>query len=140
MVNKKDVKILVIEDSGFERNLIMKLLNNAGFKNIIQVAYGEEGIEKFKREKPDLVLLDLILPTIKGKDVLKALNKLKKINPKSKIIVVTIVTQEDIGACEGDCGQATMDEAVKLGISDWILKPNLEQRLIPAVRKALKEK
>jgi len=137
MADKKDVKILVIEDSGFERNIIIKLLKKAGYKNITQVAYGEEGIEKFKTEKPDLVLLDLILPTIKGGDVLKMLKKLKKINPDSKVIVVTIVTQEDMGVCGKDCGEATLDKAIKLGISDWILKPQLKQRLISAVKKAL---
>jgi len=132
--NGIEVKILIIEDSAFERNLIIKLLNKAGYKNVTQVAYGEEGIEKFKKEKPDLVLLDLILPTIQGKDVLKVLKRLKKLNSRTKIIIVTVVTLEE----RGQKGETTLSEVMRLGAVEWILKPIIKERLIPAVKNAFK--
>lgn len=132
----KSPKILIIEDSAFERNLMIKLLNDAGYNRITQVAYGEEGIEKFKSEKPDLVLLDLILPTMQGGDILRTLAKLKKINSRTKVIIITIITPEEMG----QNGKFTIQEAMELGASDWILKSNFTVRLIPAVRKVLEGK
>jgi len=138
MAKGEDAKILLIEDSAFQRSFIKKLLVGAGYKNIVLAASGEEGLKKYKSEKPDLVLLDLILPTMTGSDVLKALRKLNDVNPDVKVIVVTVVSQEEMGVCGKACGEANMNEATKLGVFDWIMKPSLEKRLIPAVKKALR--
>ena len=54
-------KILIIEDDKFLRELIVKKLVKEGYE-ISEAVDGEEGIKKVKEEKPDLVLLDLILP------------------------------------------------------------------------------
>ena len=67
-------KILIIEDDKFLRELIARKLTQENFK-ISEAIDGEGGLKKIKEEKPDLVLLDLILPGIDGFEVL---NKIKK--------------------------------------------------------------
>ncbi|GAH23079.1 unnamed protein product, partial [marine sediment metagenome] len=62
-------KILIIEDDKFLRELITQKLVKEDFE-ISEAVDGEEGIKKIKEEKPDLVLLDLILPGIDGFEVL----------------------------------------------------------------------
>jgi len=65
-------KILIIEDDKDIRDLISFNLSKNGYKTILS-RDGEKGIEKAKNEKPDLVLLDLMLPGIHGLDVCKIL-------------------------------------------------------------------
>ncbi|MBS3148315.1 response regulator [Candidatus Woesearchaeota archaeon] len=117
-------RILTIEDSMFERKAIINLLRKGGYTDVIEAENGAEGVEKYKKEKPDLVLLDLRLPgEPAGLDVFRAL---KKINPAVKCIVVSIVRAKE-----------TMDEALKLGVKAYITKPVTEQKLVTEVKKVI---
>ena len=117
-------KILTIEDSAFERKAIINLLSKAGYTEVVEAENGSTGLEQYKKEKPNLVLLDLRLPgEPAGLDVYK---ELKKIDAGVKCIVVSIVR-----------GQESIDEALKLGIKAYITKPVTEQKLIPEVKKVL---
>ena len=59
-------KILTNEDSAFERKAIKNMLTKGGYNDVVEAETGEEGIEVYKKEKPDLVLLDLRLPGMDG--------------------------------------------------------------------------
>jgi len=120
------MKILTIDDSAFERGTIAEILNKAGYENVLEAETGEEGIEIYEKEKPDLVLLDLRLPGMDGVDCLK---RLKKLNRMLKIIVVSIVTRQGI-----------VDECKKLGAKDYVVKPIIEKKILTAVNKLLKKK
>jgi len=120
------VKILTIDDSAVERETIIGILNKAGYKYIIQAETGEEGIEKYEKEKPDLVLLDLRLPGIDGVETLK---RIKKINSAAKVIVVSVIGRDDI-----------IEECKKLGAKAYVMKPILEKKLLVPVNKVLKKK
>ena len=119
------MKILTVDDSAFERKAILNILNKAGYNEVIEAEDGEEGLEIYKKEKPDLVLMDMRLP---GMDGLECLQELKKINPNVKVIVVSIVTRKE-----------TMDEATKLGAKGYIIKPITEDKLIPKIKEVLGE-
>lgn len=116
-------KILTIEDSVFERKAIINMLNKGGYKDIIEAETGEEALEVYKKEKPDLVLLDLRLP---GMDGIECFKKLKEINPRVKVIVVTIVTRKE-----------SVDECTKLGAKAYIMKPVTQTKLIDAVKQVI---
>ncbi len=85
------VKILIIDDESFMRDMIKKALKIARYSDIIEAANGKEGIKKFKEYKPDVVFLDLKLPDIYGGEVLKVFHKNKKINPKCKVIITNFL-------------------------------------------------
>jgi two-component system chemotaxis response regulator CheY len=116
-------KILTIEDSAFERKAIINMLSKAGYKDIIEAETAEEALEKYKSEKPDLVLLDLRLP---GMDGIECFKELKKINPRVKVVVVSIVTRQD-----------SIDECMKLGAKAYIMKPVTQNKLIDPIKKVL---
>lgn len=80
-------KILVIEDDQFLNRLYADQLSREGFE-VSQASAGDEGFSKIVSEKPDLVLLDLILPRRDGFDILSAM----RLKPATKDIPVIILT------------------------------------------------
>ena len=70
---------------------------------------GAEALAKVKEKKPDIVLLDIMMPGIGGIDTLK---EIKKIDPRIAVIMVTAVIDEELA-----------NRAVKLGAFDYITKP-----------------
>lgn len=102
-------KILIIEDDKFLRELISRKLIQEGY-NISEAVDGEEGIKKIKAEKPNLVLLDLILPGIDGFEVLSQ----KKEDPDLSLIPVIILS--NLGQKED------VEKGLKLGAVDYLIK------------------
>ncbi|KPJ56829.1 hypothetical protein AMJ49_03735 [Parcubacteria bacterium DG_74_2] len=102
-------KILIIEDDKFLRELIARKLRNENFE-IVEAVDGEEGVKKAKEEKPDLVLLDLILPGIDGFEVLQQLKSESEFGKTPVIILSNLGQQEDI------------EKGFKLGAIDYLIK------------------
>ena len=83
----KQTKILIIEDDKFLLKLYSDKLRRQGFE-VFESLTGEEGLNRLSVEKPDLIILDLVLPGKNGFDVLKEV----KDNPEIKDIPVIILT------------------------------------------------
>lgn len=113
------VKILIVEDSAFERGAIKNLLGKLGYKETVEAANGDEGIEQYKKEKPDLVMIDIRMPGMSG---LEMLRKIKGSDPNVKAIVISIVSDK-----------AAQDEAKKLGVKAYIIKPVTQEKLKQAL-------
>lgn len=119
------VKILTIEDSAFERKVIKNILRKGGYKDVLEASNGKEGMDVYRKEKPAIVLLDLRMPgEPTGLDVITAL---KNIDSRARIIIVSIVRQQE-----------SIDEAMKLGALKYIVKPVTEEKLLSAVKEVLK--
>ncbi len=102
-------KILIIEDDKFLRELITRKLLNEAYE-VSEAVDGEEGIKKIKEEKPDLILLDLILPGIDGFEVLSK----KKEDPALASIPVIILS---------NLGQKDdVEKGLKMGAVDYLIK------------------
>lgn len=102
-------KILVIEDDKFLRELIARKLLDDGFV-IIEATDGEEGIKKVKEEKPDLILLDLILPSIDGFEVLSQIKKDENLKSIPVIILSNLGQREEV------------EKGLKMGAVDYLIK------------------
>ena len=118
------VKVLIVDDSSFMRALLKKILADIGHKETYEASGGKQAIEVFKKEKPDLTLLDIILPDIDGEKVLEAITKTKT---KSKIIMVTAVGQKQM-----------MERCTKMGAKSYIVKPFDEKKITATVKKVMK--
>ncbi len=103
--------ILIIEDDRFLRELIARKLGNEGY-NISEAIDGEEGIKKIQEEKPDLVLLDLILPGIDGFEVL---SRMKEITDES-VSKIPVIILSNLGQRED------VERGLKLGAVDFLIK------------------
>ncbi len=120
--------ILIIEDDRFLRELIARKLSNEGY-NISEAIDGEEGIKKIKEEKPDMVLLDLILPGIDGFEVLSQM-KDKSEESVSKIPVIIL---SNLGQRED------VERGLKLGAVDFLIKAHFTPgEIIEKVKSVLK--
>ena len=102
-------KILIIEDDRFLRELMSKKLVGEGYQ-ISEATDGEEGVRSVKSEKPDLVLLDLILPGIDGFEVLARIKQDPEIAQTPVIVLSNLGQKEDI------------ERGIKLGAVDYLIK------------------
>ena len=78
-------KILVIDDEEGIRNLLDTLLRRKGY-DVVLAESGPTGLELFRRERPDVVVLDLKMP---GMDGLTVLQQVHSLNPKQPVILLT---------------------------------------------------
>ncbi len=89
------LKILCIEDEHFISELYVRALTKAGYDVTVEVD-GQRGLELAQTNKFDVILLDLMIPTITGIDVLRHLRNPKETpNLKAKIIITTNLEQRD---------------------------------------------
>lgn len=103
-------KILVVDDSPTERFFVVDLLNKKGYETLI-AENGEEGIAKAKAEKPDLILMDVVMPGLNGYQATLTLTR----DEDTKHIPVIICTTK---------GQET-DKiwGLRQGAHDYLVKP-----------------
>lgn len=119
-------KILVVEDDKFVRELIVQKLTEEKFE-VSSAKDGEEGVKKTESEKPDLILLDLILPGIDGFEVLSRIRK----NPLIEKIPVIILS--NLGE------KVDVDRGIKLGANDYLIKAHFTPKeIVEKVRTILK--
>lgn len=114
-------KILILDDSQFMRKILTDILTKNGFTDVIEAVNGEQSLEKFKSEKPDLMLLDVIMPEKDGVEVAKEV-----IPQGAKVIMISAVGQDEI-----------IKQAKDLGVLGYIIKPFEEKQVIEEVKKAL---
>lgn len=118
--------ILIIEDDKFLRELIAQKLIKEGYE-ISEAIDGEEGIKKIQEEKPDLVLLDLILPGIDGFEVLSKMREDPSLAPIPVIILSNLGQKEDV------------ERGLKLGAIDYLIKAHFTPgEIIEKIKNALK--
>jgi DNA-binding response OmpR family regulator len=106
-------KILFVEDEPNLQKAIGELLKQEGFQ-IFEAFDGVQGLEIAAKEKPDLILLDLILPKKDGFEVLKEL----KADDKLKSIPVIILSNLE--------GTGDVEKALELGATTYLIKANYE--------------
>ncbi|MCD6550502.1 response regulator [bacterium] len=108
---KKTKKILIIEDEKILREMYEERFKQAGFK-VISAEDGIEALKVIKEKKPDLILLDILLPKENGIDFLK---KYRKTAEFSSIPVIAFSNFDD---------PDTKEEAKSLGVKDYLIKSN----------------
>jgi len=118
-------KILVIDDTEFMTKLISDVLMNEGYE-VVTASNGRQGIEMVRIEKPDLVLLDVVMPDMDGFEVCRILRE-DEGNNLMPIIMLTAQDNED--------DKLT---GLELGADDYITKPFNTRELVSRVRNTLR--
>lgn len=119
-------KILIIEDEKILSDMYQEKFTRAGFK--VSVAYeAEEGLILAKKVKPDLIILDILLPKENGISFLK---KLRETPEGSSVVVVAFSNYDD---------REIKKEAFKLGAKDYLIKTNYTpEEVVNKIKKYLK--
>lgn len=107
-------KVLIAEDDAPLRKVLEKRVGSVGY-TVVTARTGTEAIEKIAAEKPDLILLDIIMPEKSGFDVLEEI-RLKQ-NIQTPVIVLTNLEQEQ----DRETGK-------NLGVADYLIKSNIHLR------------
>ncbi len=121
-------KILLIEDDTFLSGMYIAKMSLEDF-NVLLAIDGEEGLELAKKHKPDLILLDLLLPKIDGYTVLKTLKKNRALASIPVVLLTNLNQQTDI------------NKAMKYQIEDYLIKAHfMPSEVIEKVKKILRKK
>lgn len=120
-------KILVVDDAQFTRNILKNIISKTNYGEVVgEAKNGKEAIELYKKLKPDMVTMDLVMPEKGG---IEAIEDLLKVDPKAIIVVVSALGQE-----------ALVLEAAKKGAKDFIQKPFKTEQIIEVMERILKIK
>lgn len=108
MTEAKKKKILFIEDEPDQRLILSMRLKKGGF-TVLEAEDGPKGLEMASKEKPDLILLDIIMPGIDGFEVARRLRK----NPATHAIPIVAATAAGVDDVEHKCFTAGADDCVR---------------------------
>lgn len=111
-------RILIIDDSLLMRLKIRSILETAGH-DVIEASGGREGLLKMKRDNPECIVLDLLMPGLNGTDVMRHMNKMQ-------IDIPVII-------CTADIQETTREECIDLGVRIFLNKPPDRLDLLDAV-------
>lgn len=115
------MKILLVDDATFMRMILRNALEKAGHTIIGEASNGQEGFEKYKELKPELVFLDITMPDVDGLECIKLI---RGYDNKAKVIMCSAMGQ-----------QAMVIEAIQSGALDFIVKPFQPERVYEAIKK-----
>ncbi|AMW32962.1 two-component system, chemotaxis family, sensor kinase CheA [Fervidobacterium changbaicum] len=114
-------KVLVIDDSVVTRTILGKFLTNFGYL-VIEAQDGLEGIEKFKKENPDVVICDVEMPGIDGFETTR---KIRELNKDVPVIIFSTLTNEQLA------------KGLEVGANAYLSKDEPPERLVRLIEKFL---
>ncbi|MSU51829.1 MAG: response regulator [Opitutaceae bacterium] len=103
-------KVLVVDDEAHIRKFVSLLVKSLGEPVVLEASNGEEALQVYEREKPDLVLLDVNMPRIDG---FQTLRSLKLADPDCKVVMLTSLVNRQ-----------TVEECLHLGAVAYLRKDN----------------
>lgn len=116
--------IMIVDDEKDIRDAFKKTLELAGYK-VITASSGKACIDKLKKQKVDLILLDILMPKMDGVVTLK---EIRSLHPMLKVMIITVIGSEE-----------TKDKTIRLGIEGYLVKPVGKKDLIQTVIDVLSE-
>ncbi|MBU2037293.1 response regulator [Patescibacteria group bacterium] len=119
-------KILVIEDDKLLSDLLGKKLKDIGFE--VAFAFtGAEGLASLRANKPDLILLDIVMPEKNGVEVMEEMNK----NPETDLTKIPVIIISNSGQ------PVEIKRVLELGAKDYLIKANFNPQEV--VEKVIKQ-
>jgi two-component system chemotaxis response regulator CheY len=123
-IEKKSV--LVVDDAKLSREILKRIINETEFARVSSEATnGNEAIQLVKMHKPDIVLIDLIMP---GLGAIETIERIMKINKFTSILVISAIEEEDM-----------ILDAIKKGALDYVQKPFKKQQIIETLKRIIRK-
>lgn len=124
-IHNKDIKIVVVDDSSFSRNLIIKMLKEENFEIAGEAENAKEALQVIKEVRPHIVITDIVMPEVSGLELTSMINKSHN---DIYIIVISSLSQEHI-----------VLDAISAGAADFISKPIEKSILLNSIAKITKQ-
>ena len=119
-------RIMIVDDAVFMRQMLAKILVGEGYEICGEASNAKEAVEKYKKFKPDLVTMDIVMPMMEELDGIGAVREIIRFDPHAKVLIVSVMAQ-----------QSLVVEAIRAGAKDFIVKPVQPAQIIAAVHKVL---
>jgi DNA-binding NarL/FixJ family response regulator len=119
-------RIMIVEDRESITSVVDEILRSAGYDVVAKVSSAGEAVDSYESARPDLVLMDLVLPDFSG---LEASKRILALHPDARIIAITALSREGI-----------VDESLKIGCRRFLLKPFRMKDLIRTISEVLSER
>jgi len=123
MIPHDPKRVLIVDDSIFQRKLIRLALEKEGFRILDEAETGSDAIQKFKQFQPHLVIMDTFLPELDGISVLR---EMKKINVNADVIMMSSYSIKE-----------KLMQASELGAKKYLIKPFKTEKLMEAINEVL---
>lgn len=117
-------KVFIVDDDPFVLDMYVLKFKEEGFE-VVTASSGKNVVLRIKEEKPDIILLDVIMPMIDGFEILRSLQK-ENLDPKPKIIFLTNFGQKE-----------DVERGLQLGADDYIIKAHFTPREVVEKIKSL---
>ena len=124
-MNKEDLKILICDDSMLVRKKIKDYLNTIGVSDVFEACDGEQAVEMYKANKPNLVLMDIIMPKKTG---IEAVTEILEFDKNAKVVMASSVGSQNY-----------LKDAINAGAYDFIQKPIQNEHLLQLLNNLVKE-
>lgn len=116
-------RILIVDDAAFMRMMLKDILEKSGYQVIGEASNGIKAVELYKKDKPDIVTMDITMPEMDG---IESLKEIIEFDPKANVIMCSAMGQ-----------QGMVMDAIKAGAKDFIVKPFQAERVLEAVKKVI---
>lgn len=116
-------RILITDDALFMRVTLKNILTKNGFEVVGEATNGLESVELYNSLKPDLVTMDITMPTMDGLTALKAI---RSADPNARVVMASAMGQ-----------QTMIVEALESGAKEFLIKPFLADKVVDAINRAL---
>lgn len=120
------VKILIVDDNLFMRTMIKTFVSDAGFEISAMAVDGYQGVYEYTQNRPDIVLLDILMPKMDG---IMALKTLIAYDPHARILMVSAIQSVKM-----------IKLAITCGAKGYVLKPFQREQLIQEINRVLELK
>lgn len=120
-------KILIVDDAVFMRKMLSDILTKDGHEIAGEAENAREAVNLYKKLKPDVVTLDIIMPEKDGIDANKAIKEIISHDPHARILMVSAMGQQEM-----------VVESIQAGAKDFIVKPFQPSNVTGAVKRLLK--
>lgn len=116
-------KVLIVDDAAFMIMMIKDILEKNGYDVVGEASNGLVAVDLYKKEKPDVVTMDITMPDMDG---IEAVKQIRTFDPNAKIIMCSAMGQ-----------QSMVMDAIKSGAKDFIVKPFQADRVLEAIKKVI---
>ncbi len=117
--------VLIVDDAAFVRGTIKDIFERHGWQVVAEAKDGAEAVELFKTHKPNLVIMDIVMPVLSG---IEAVKKICQLDPNARVIMCSAMGQ-----------QTLVIEAIQAGARDFVIKPFQASRVLEAAVRALED-
>lgn len=118
-------RVLIVEDAGFMRSLLVDILTSEGFNIVGEAHDGHAGISMFDELRPDLVTMDINMPKLGGREALEAI---LKFDAAAKVVIISTAGQDEV-----------IKRTLLLGARDFVSKPFKKYQVVDTINRIIKD-